>query len=158
MPDIEPLPFRLRVPGEDTVDYRGARSISWRIEGLLHLEGDMLVFEWSGVRKEDRAGVGGVKSVQEELPHEVQNVPVEWISEVTMGGIWVLPSLILRARRLDAFEGVPSARPGYLRLRLRRRDVDCARAMLRAIREATELDVFGGRASNSDPRLGRGET
>lgn len=157
MSDIEPLPFRLRVPGEDTVDHRGARSISWRIEGLLHLEGAMLILEWSGVRKEDRAGAGGIKSVQEELPHEVQNVPVEWISEVTMGGIWVLPSLILRARRLDAFEGVPSARPGYLRLRLRRRDVDCARAMLRAIRDARARDELEATDPGSDPRLGRGE-
>jgi hypothetical protein len=44
-----PLPFRLKIPGEDTLDWRGARSISYRLDGLLHVVGDVITFEWAEI-------------------------------------------------------------------------------------------------------------
>lgn len=38
MPQIEPLPFRIRIPGKDVIDLKGVRSVNYRVEGLLHLD------------------------------------------------------------------------------------------------------------------------
>jgi hypothetical protein len=56
-----PLPFRLKIPGEDTLDWRGVRSISYRLDGLLHVVGDVITFEWAATRHTQRVSLTGVK-------------------------------------------------------------------------------------------------
>lgn len=140
----DPLPFRLRMPGSDTLDLRGVRSISWRVEGRLYLAGDMLGFEWTGTRRAERVSLSGVKVDEEDLPIEVLEIPVEWITGARLRTPRLAPRLELQAGRLDAFDDLPGARPGSVALRLARRDVARARAMIDAIQ--------GARAVLGDPR------
>jgi hypothetical protein len=132
----DPLPFRLRMPGSDTLDLRGARSISWRVEGRLYLAGDMLGLEWTGTRRAERVSLSGVKVHTEELPVEVLEIPVEWIIDARLRTPRLAPRLELRAGRLDAFDGLPGAEPGSVTLRLARRDAARALDMIDAIQRA----------------------
>ena len=132
----EPLPFRLRVPGRDAVDGDGAWQISYRIEGLLHLVGGTVTFEWFGTRHTQQVSFAGAVDDNEPLPTEWLDVPVELITEARLRGWWA-PRMGLRAGRLDAFDGVPSARPGMLTLRIHRRDRELAARMAEAIESAS---------------------
>lgn len=136
MTPIESLPFHLRVPGEDVVDLQGARSVSYRVEGLLHFVGATLTLEWAGTRTTQRASLTRMGTEVEPLPLELLEVPASWLAEVRLRGGWWLPRLELRARRLDAFDALPAARPGVASLRVRRRHLALARAMAAAIEAA----------------------
>lgn len=131
----DPVPFRLRLAGEETLDTRGIRSVSYKVQGLLHLEGDTLALEWAVDQSTESVGLGGVSTDVEKFDYEELVVPLTWLTEVrlTRGP---LRRLILRARRLDAFDGVPAARPGTIALRIRRRDRHLAAAMVEAIDDA----------------------
>lgn len=135
-----PLPFRLKVPGEDTLDRRGARSISYRLHGLLQVAGEMLTFEWAATRRTQRVSLTGVKDEVGESPVGVIEIPRGWITRARVRGAWWAPRLRLWARRIDAFDGIPGARPGTLTLRIHRHD----RAYAHAIAEAIAL-APGGR-------------
>ncbi len=132
MPVIHPLPFRLKIPDEDTLDMRGVRSVSYQLEGLLHLEGETLTFEWAATRHTETVSLRGVKDYVDESPIGTVQVPRSAITRVVLRGR-LMPRLHLWAKRIDAFNGIPSARPGALTLRLRRQDRDLARAMADAI-------------------------
>ena len=134
----EPLPFRLRVPGRDAIDGEGAWQISYRIEGLLHLVGNTVTFEWSGTRQTQQVSFSGVVDDTEPLPIEWMDVPLQSITEVRLLGGWWRTRLELRARRLDAFDGVPSAKPGGVTLRIHRRDREIAVKMRETIEAVNE--------------------
>ena len=136
MPRAEPLPFRLSVPGRDTIDADGARSVSYRLEGFLHLVGDLLTVEWTGTESTQQVSFTGVKDHVDPLPVEWLEIPVDWITEVRLRGGWWRPRLELRAGRLDAFEDIPSARAASITLRIRRRDRELAGQMAVAIDRA----------------------
>jgi hypothetical protein len=139
MTHVEPLPFRLRLPGEDSIDAEGARSISYRLEGLLHLEGDAVTLEWTATRRTQLVGFGEVKDEVDESPVGTIEIPVDWLTQVRRRGGWWAPRLQLRARRLHAFEGLPGAQPTLLTLRIRRRDrthADATAAAIVAVRDA----------------------
>lgn len=123
----EPLPFRLSVPGSDTIDLDEIESVSYRVEGLLHFIGSTLTFEWAGARTRELVSLGQVKEENETIPRAMREVPVSWIAEVRVTGGWWRPRIHLRARRLDAFDGIPSAKPGAITLRINRRDRELAR-------------------------------
>ena len=133
----EPLPFRLHVPGRDAVDGDGAWQISYRIEGLLHLVGATVTFEWSGTRHTQQVSLSGVVDDKEPLPNEWLDVPAAFITEARLRRGWRATRLELRARQLDAFDGVPSARPGALTLRIHRRDREVAAKMAECIESAS---------------------
>lgn len=132
----EPLRFRLRVPGRDAVDSEGAWQISYRIEGLLHLVGATVTFEWSGTRHTQQVSLSGVVDDKESLPNEWLDVPAAFITEARLRRGWWATHLELRARQLDAFEGVPSARAGALTLLIHRRDRELAAKMAASIESA----------------------
>ena len=131
----EPVPFRLPLAGKDTIDAGGIRTVSYKVQGLLHLEGDALALEWAVDQSTENVGIGGISTDVDKFDYEELVVPLTWLAEVrlTRGP---LRRLILRARRLDAFDGVPAARPGTIALRIRRRDRHLASAMVEAIEEA----------------------
>ncbi|MEE8361342.1 MAG: hypothetical protein V3R71_04260, partial [Gemmatimonadales bacterium] len=114
----DPLPFRLRLAGKDTIDAGGIRTVSYKVQGLLHLEGDTLALEWAVDQSTENVGIGGVSTDVEQFDYEELVVPLTWLTEVRLTRF---PSrrLKLRARRLDAFDGVPAARPGSISLRVR---------------------------------------
>ena len=138
----EPVPFRLSLAGEDTLDSRGVRSVGFKVEGLLHLEGDSLTLEWAVDRTTERVGLGGVSTDVEKFDYEELTIHLTWLTEVRLTGGFMSPRrLRLRARRLDAFDGVPAAKPGRLALKIRHRDRKIAKAMVIAIEEA-QLDAL----------------
>ncbi|UCD23256.1 MAG: hypothetical protein JSW51_09365 [Gemmatimonadota bacterium] len=137
MPPIDPLPFHIRLPGKETIDFKGIREVSYKVEGLLHLHDDALEFEWTATEKTERVGVTGIGTVVDESPIGKLEVPAGWILEVQLRGR-LLPRMRLRARRLDAFEDMPGAKAGVLTLRVRRRFRPQAEAMVAAIEEARD--------------------
>lgn len=163
MTQIHPLPFRLRVPGQDVIDTEGVWSISYRGEGLLHLGEETLTFEWATTRRTERVAITGVGTDVEHSPIGTLEVPVDWITGARLRGGWWWPRLELRARRLDAFEGFPGGRPGVVTLKIRRRDREQAREMIAAIdRDRGAGPLPGGDGAprlggHDQPRLERGE-
>ena len=135
----EPVPFGLPLPGRDTLDFEGARSEWHRVQGLLHLEGDSITFEWSTTQHVEHVSLSGVHIDDEATPPELLSVPVAWIGEARVAGGWWAPRLILRARRLDAFDGMPGAVLGTVVLRIARRDRAIAAAMVAALTAARTL-------------------
>ena len=126
---LDPLPFRLPVPGLDRLDLQGARSVSWKLTGLLHHEGDRLVFEWAGTRTTEGLSLSGPVNRVEPVEPEAFEVPIEWVAEAWLVGGWWWPRFVVRGRRLDAFDGIPGAGPGRVALRIERRHRELARAM-----------------------------
>ena len=155
MPPIDPLPFRLRVPGQDVIDFEGVWSISYRGEGLLHLEGGTLTLEWTATRTTERVSVKGIGTDVEHSPIGTLEVPVDWIIGVRLRGGWWWPRLELRARRLDAFDDFPGSRPGVITLKVRRRDREHAGALVAAIDHARAATPLPER--HDEPRLEPGD-
>lgn len=136
MPGREPLPFRLPVPGRDTIDDEGLQSVSHRVEGFLHLGDGVLTLEWTGTTQRQQVSLTELRDHVDALPVEWADIPLTWLTEVRLrGGRW-RPAVELRTRRVDAFEGIPSARPGSLALRIRRRDRALALRLVAAIESA----------------------
>jgi len=136
MPPIEPLPFRLGVPGDDVIDSAGIRSVSYKVEGLLHLVDDTLRFEWTATETTEEVSGSRIGTLVDHSPIGRLDVPASWIAEVRLRWARWLPRLVFRARRLDAFEGMPSAKRSGLTLKVRRRFRKQAEAMVAAIERA----------------------
>ncbi len=158
----EPLPFRLRIRGKDVIDLKGIRSVSYRVDGLLHLVDDALEFEWTATETTERVGFTGIHTGVDSSPIGRLEVPAGWLAEVRLLWGWWRLRLSFRARRLDAFEGMPGAKGGAVTLRIRRRFRKQAQQLIAAIelaRAATPLPLPGTLAEleGSDaPPLGDG--
>lgn len=138
MSPIEPLPFRISLPDKDVLDFSGFRSISYKIEGLLRLTDDTLLFEWSAIQTTERVALTGIDSVVDESPVGTHEIPLGWIARVRLRGGWLSPRLVLRGQRLDAFDGVPGGKLGVLSLRIGRQFRQQAKEMAAAIERARE--------------------
>ena len=143
----EPVPFHLPMPGRDSLGFDGARSVSFRIHGLLHFDGDTVTIEWSTTRHLEQVTLTRVRVEDDATPPELVDIAVEWIADARVTGGWWAPRLILRARRLDAFAEVPGAQPGSLSLPILRRDRAIAAAMAAALTAASPRPALSG----SDP-------
>ena len=148
-----PLAFRIGVPGADTLDDRGIRSVGYRLEGLLRLVDATLVFEWAATRTTESVSFAGVKTETDRSPIGALEVPVERITTVRRRGGWWAPRLELRASEIDAFDALPGARPASIRLKIRRRDRAHADAMALAI----DLALADGRLEHGEGIGGLGE-
>ncbi len=138
MTRVDPLPFRLGVTGSDTLSLDGARSVSYRMEGTLHLVDETVTIEWTGSKRTQHVDFGEVTDDVDHFPVEWLDVPVAWITSARLKGGWWAPRLILRSDRIDAFDGVPTAKQGSLKLRVLRRDRELARGMVQAIVSASK--------------------
>jgi hypothetical protein len=132
---LDPLPFRIKVPGADTFQGWQVLSIVFKVEGYLHLTDEAMVLEWSGTESVDAVGGDGIRSTVDPLPHEEAEVPRAEIVRARLRWPLVAPRLLLTSRRLGTFNGLPGARPGRLSLRIRRRDAALA------ARYAAQLDA-----------------
>lgn len=133
MTHVDPLPFRIRVPGYDAFDTQGILSITIKLEGLLTVSDELVVLEWKATRQIESVSLGGITDEVDESPVGRCEIPVDMILEARLRGSWWSPRLELRAKRLDAFEGIPTAQSGIAKLRIRRNDRDRARAVCAAI-------------------------
>ena len=136
MKSFEPVPFHLPLPGADTIGLDGLRSISCRVHGILYLDASMATLEWITTRHSEQVSFSSVDVDDDETEPEALDLPVSWIADATLKGGWWRPRLVILARRLDAFDGVPGARPGTITLHLRRRDRQVAGAMAAALSAA----------------------
>lgn len=133
---IEPLPFSLRVPKRDRVTLLGFESVKSQVTGLLHFEEDTLIFEWQIREKTERFGFEGIGNEYETLPTEAIEVPAEWIAEIRVRSFVVINFIQFRARRLDAFDGMPTAGGGLITLRIAMKDRHAIPGMVAAIEGA----------------------
>lgn len=147
---VEPVPFYLPLPGRDTLGLDGAQSISYRVHGMLHLDDDMATFEWITTRHSEQVSFFGVDVDDEETQPELLDLPVSWIAGAALKGAWWRPRLVLRSRRLDAFDGAPGGGRGTITLRIRREDRQVARTMADALADAGRTWALGD--GDSDPR------
>ena len=138
MPGLNPLPFRLGVPGEETIKFSGIKSTGYNIEGLLHLSDLILTLEWTGTQTTEQVGFTGVGTETVELPGDWKEIPAAEIADASVRGFWWSPRLELRSRRLDTFEDIPTGRAATLRLKIKRQDRHNAREIAEAINEACE--------------------
>lgn len=136
---VEPLPFTLSLPGRDTLNLQGARSIWHRVLGLLHFDGETVTLEWSATRHLEQVSLSGVRVQDDAEEPTLLDLPLSWIAEARVTGGWWAPRFRLRGRRLDAFDGVPGAGLGTLILKVARRDRAIARAMAASLAAARTL-------------------
>jgi hypothetical protein len=135
MPHPTPLPFFIKLPGEDTVDFTEIRDVERRADGLLHLLDDAIVLEWAVTEKVDQVGLANISSTTETFAAEELEVPLTWLASAELLGGILRPRVLLRARGLGVFEGVPGAKADRLELRYARADRFVALEMVRAITE-----------------------
>lgn len=131
----DPLPFKVGIPGEDTIDIHGVRSVSYRSAGLLHLTDASLALEWKATRHIEEVSFTGIRDDVDESPVGRVEVAREAIAGARVRGGWWRPRLHVWARRIDAFDGIPGAALGAITLRIRRRDRAQARAIAEALNE-----------------------
>ena len=136
MSQVNPLPFRISVPGYDSIDSQGVVSISIRLEGLLYVLDDVVSLEWTATRKVESVSLSGIRDEVDQSPVGACDIPLKLILEARLRGGWWAPRLELRATRLEAFEGIPTAQNGTAKLRIRRRDRENARSICAAIESA----------------------
>ena len=139
------LPFRLSVPGEDVIDAEGVRSVSYKLEGRVHFDHDLLRFEWAGSRTTEQVSFKWITWIVariqigtdvSESPVGTAAVPVDAIIDVRVRGGWWWPQIVLRSHSLETFAEIPSARPGTLILKIRRADREQARAFAETLNVA----------------------
>lgn len=148
---IDPLPCRLNASGKDTMDFLGVQSVSYRLDGILHVGDDGITLEWTGTRTTEEVSLTRVATEVDELPLEWLEMPMEQLTGATVLGGWWWPRLELRARALADFVDVPGARGVTLPLYIQRRDRALAR---RVAREITIRAARALRALDTHPRLG----
>jgi len=139
MSDVNPLPFRIRVPGYDSIDSQGIVSISITLEGLQSVADDVASFEWAATRTVESVSLRGIRDEVDQSPIGSCAIPLSLLMEARLRGGWWAPKLEIRAGQLDAFEGLPTAEKGVVKLRLRRRDREKARAICAVINGARLL-------------------
>lgn len=133
---MDPLPFRLPVPGLDEIDGLDVTSISVKVEGLAHWSDGILTLEWSETQHIDEVSFSKVRSDVVVTPPLAIDIPIDVLAKATVAGGWWRPRLELRARYVDAFANLPGAKPGRVELRLKWRDRALARQMAAALATA----------------------
>lgn len=132
------LPFKLKVPGTDEVSGFTARSVGYRLQGLLRLDRDIVRIEWGGVQEIQEVGALDVRDEQVELPDEWLEIPVEHLHRAVHEGGWWRPRVLLQARSLETFAGMPGGERGRMRFWYARRDGAAARDLVAGINAAIE--------------------
>jgi hypothetical protein len=130
------LPFRLRVPGKDEFHGLRAVSISYRFNGVMRLEGALLVIEWQGAAQVQDVGALSVRDDRLALPDERLTVPASDLYRATLAGGWWRPRLTLQAKAQRALAIVPSEDHGTVHFWYARRDRAPAIAMEAALSAA----------------------
>jgi hypothetical protein len=133
---MNPLPFRIRVPGYDSLDAQGILSISIKLEGLLNLLNDRISLEWAAVRRIESVSLSGVIENVDESPVGRCEISLDLILDARLRGWWWAPILVMRARNLETFTDIPTAKNGVAKLSIRRKDRELARAICAAITDA----------------------
>jgi hypothetical protein len=129
----DPLPFRLSVPGRDTIGFEGIKSVSYRADGLLHLHDEGITLEWTETRTIDEVSLENIGTNVDASAADGLEVPMSRLAGAWVIGGWWWPRLELRARGLEDFQYVPGVRGVTLSLRIHRRDRELARAIAREI-------------------------
>ncbi len=148
-----PLPFTLKVPGQDDVSGTGVHSTTYTFHGLLHFEGTTVRLEWTGTAAIDEVTGLDVHSRVLSLPREELEVPVEELRRIEARGGWWRPRLEVCARKLETLQTVPGEERGVVRLWLARRDRRAARECAALIRVAMATPALAN--TDSHPRVSR---
>lgn len=136
---LDPLPFRLPVPGHDDIDGLEVVSVSAKIDGLAHWADGVLTLEWAETQHIDEVSFARVRSDIVAQPPLAVDIPIDTLAGATVAGGWWRPRVELRARYLDAFANIPGARPGRVTLRIKRRD----RALAKQLVAVLQSEIAG---------------
>jgi hypothetical protein len=148
---LNPIPFRLKVPGRDAVEWGGIESVSYRVDGLLRLADKSVILEWTGTRTTQEVSFDKIGTDVDELPPQWLELPFGRIAGAWVVGGWWWPRLELRARGLEDFIGVPATHGVTLRLRIHRRDRGLARTIVFEIERRVAATLL---AYENRPQLG----
>lgn len=131
-----PLPYFIKLPGEEAVEFTEIRDVERRADGLLHLIDDAILLEWAVTEKVDQVGLANISSTTETFAAEEVEIPLAWLASVELVGGILRPQVLLRARGLGVFVDVPGAKADRLELRYARADRFVALGMVKAINAA----------------------
>lgn len=166
------LPFILRRQ-HDIVSVKEVTSVKEEIHGVLRLDADALVVQWSTARQTQRVGFV-IKTERELEPVREVHIPLAGLAGATLRWQWRAwppgPVLVLRAADLRAFEGLAGSgraglaleHPAELTLGVRYQDRALAREFAadlemqladRALKAAEEREQLAGEAGR--PTAGR---
>ena len=136
---MTPLPFTLRMPGQDhSADGITAWS-TFTVHGVLRFEEGELLLEWAVTASTSAVDGLEVHSEKEALPVEALIVPLERLYEARVRTRWWQPYLELVATDLNVFFGVPGNEGGKVHLRIERSDRPLAIALADLINNGIRL-------------------
>ena len=151
MNDDTILPFRLRVPGDDSIDASRIRSVKYDVMGRMRLHGSALLLEWSGYKSVDEVEGMSVRSYREPVPLGRVEVPLRRLASATLRAKWWRLRIELETHDLAAFNDMPTARPGMATLWIRWRDRGLAEQLLANV--ALESAEAALQAAENPPEL-----
>jgi hypothetical protein len=105
-----------------------------RLQGLVRLEGAVLVIEWSGAVDWTEVRGPEVLARTEAVTATRREIPVERLVDVAVRGWW-RPRFELRASDLPTLEGIPTADHGRLSLRFPRAERQAAESLAANLRD-----------------------
>lgn len=135
-PAMGPLPFRLKVPGEDLIHGADIISRSFTFHGMLRFDGAILRLEWAGSAAVDEVSLLDVSSRILPLPSEHLELSLGYLRHAVYRGGWLRPRLELAAWEVDLLRIVPGEAGGVVRLWLARGDRTQGRAVAAALTAA----------------------
>jgi hypothetical protein len=124
-------------------------SVSYRLDGLLHLTDHGVALEWIETRTLEQVSLEKIGTDVDEVATDILEVPMARLAGAWVIGGWWWPQLELRARGFKDFEEVPGARGVSLRLRIHRRDRALARAIAGEIQAGVAAESALSHHSNS---------
>jgi hypothetical protein len=88
---VNALPFRIRVPGYDSIDSQGVVSISIKLQGILRVEGEKVSLEWSASKQIESLSMDGIREEVDQSPVGSCDIPASLILDARMRGGWWAP-------------------------------------------------------------------
>ena len=92
-----------------------------RVDGLLRLKDDQLLIEFQ--KQDNLMGIFKGNS-------QSRTIPLRQIFKVELKSSWFGRSLLLRPTTLSAFQGIPGADEGELKLKFKKRDLELAKDLV----------------------------
>lgn len=147
-----PVPFRLKVPGQD---HSSGGTVAWttfQVHGLASLDGQSVRLEWSGSGTLDRVRGMDVQSEVISLPIESLLLPLPDLRSIQLIGGWLRPRIEITANELAVLGPIPGAHDGRIHLWLARGDRRLASTLIQAVHEAVrQLRLSPGSAAMPGP-------
>jgi hypothetical protein len=116
------VPFSLALAKETMFDRGRVQSKAFQVRGVVRLEADRLIIEWSGSVEITEIQSGSVRNLRQSVPAQRLVLPTSRIAHIELRSRWWKPYIELRTAGIGPLDLVPTASAGCVDLHVARRD------------------------------------